>query len=481
MNRTFEQLKENITKKTSQTKNALHDKFVACSEFLSDRSKLIDVSKKAGYSALAVLTMLGSASSADKHINSTYIDLTTSAPTDAITYNVFTNNKNTTLDYVNEFTTNNSIKETTTRAETTTKETTTHAETTTKVPFNNDMKDQYHTPFIDSFMPERDEEGNLIEESIDPRLVENSFNVMSFNIEMDYLPTVKDNPLYNWENRKEHVVKIVKEENPDIIGFQEITPTMHAYLKEQLDEYDVSYFYRRNTVKTSFSTAIYYKRDRFEELDDGKFWLSPTPNQESNCWDGDIRTCGWEVFRDKKTGNKFCVMNTHYTLRSKEAMNKSSELINKKVTELGLPTIIMGDFNSNVEYDCYKTTTEVFDDSSVVANDIKDFGPTFNGYDLETHGHKKPIDFIFVTKGDPNNPDWTVLSYELLDDHYENYINKYGKPFSEEAAANGDISYPSDHTAISAHISSNDLSNLPKDDEPTNDELTDAELTNELE
>ena len=56
---------------------------------------------------------------------------------------------------------------------------------------------------------------------------------MSFNIEMHYLPTVKDNPLYSWDTRKEYVLNEVENIDPDIICFQEITPSMHKYLKKE--------------------------------------------------------------------------------------------------------------------------------------------------------------------------------------------------------------------------------------------------------
>ena len=80
-----------------------------------------------------------------------------------------------------------------------------------------------------------------------------------------------------------------------------------------------------------------------------------------------------------------------------------------------------------------------------VAKDIVDEGPTFGGYDIESHGHKKPIDFIFVTKKD----NWRVLSYELCDDFMENYFNEYGEYFSEQADK---PSSPSDHFAITAEV-----------------------------
>ena len=417
----FKELKENINNKYNNTKNSLSEKFVACSEFLSDKNNLINASKKAGCTALAVLTLLSGGEAIKSYVqHKNQIE----NPTSISAYNPDVN-----------FGGNVNSQSTIRLPEIDLTTTTTFPTTTTTQPtYATDSETVTQTNEKPVEKPNK-----TLENEID-----NSINFMSFNLEMHYLPTVKNNSLYSWDTRKEYVVQEIENANPDIICFQEITPTMNTYLKEELDGYAVSYFYRRNSDKSSFSTAFYYKEDRFEEIDDGKFWLSPTPDVESNCWDGDIRTCAWEIFKDKNTDKEFCVMNTHYTLRSKDAMNKSSELINQKVEEFGLPTVIMGDFNSNEDYDCYKTTTEVFDDAHKIAENVIDEGCSFNGYDLETHGHKKEIDFIFVTKGD-----WKVNSYELHDDLYEQYIEEYGQPFHPDETY---PSSPSDHFAISGNI-----------------------------
>jgi len=427
MKKTFEQLKQNINNKITSSKEFVSNKFAACSEFLSDKNNLIDTSKKVGCTALAVLTLLSGGEAIKNYVqNKNQISIPASNSISAGT---------------TKFETPISIydfEENLTHPETTTQTTITTTEATTQPTYKTDSET----------VTQNDEKPVQKPDQILREELDTSIKFMSFNIEMHYSPTVKGNPLYSWDSRKEYVVQEVENLNPDIICFQEITPTMNSYLKEELDGYAVSYFYRRNSDKSSFSTAFYYKEDRFEEIDDGKFWLSETPNVESVGWDGDIRTCAWEIFKDKHTDKEFCVMNTHYTLRSKDAMNNSSLLINEKTKEIGLPTIIMGDFNSNEDYACYKTTTEVFDDVHKVAENVIDKGPSFNGYDLEKHGHKKEIDFFFVTKGD-----WKVNSYELLDDQYEEYIEEYGKPFSEEADR---PSSPSDHFAIATEVELND-------------------------
>lgn len=432
MKKTFEQLKENINNKVTSSKEFVSNKFAACSEFLSDKNNLIDVSKKAACSALAVLTLLSGGEAIKTYVqHKNQIENPTS---------ISANNPDVNLG-------GNLDSQSTVQLPEIDLTTTTKFPTTTQ-PFSTTTTTQPSVKPESETVTQNDEKPVQKPDQILESELDTSIKFMSFNIEMHYSPTVKNNPLYSWDSRKEYVVQEVENLNPDIICFQEITPTMNTYLKENLDGYAVSYFYRRNSDKSSFSTAFYYKEDRFEEIDDGKFWLSETPNVESVGWDGDIRTCAWEIFKDKHTDKEFCVMNTHYTLRSRTAMNNSSLLINEKTKEIGLPTIIMGDFNSNEDYACYKTTTEVFDDVHKIAENVIDEGCSFNGYDLETHGHKKEIDFFFVTKGD-----WKVNSYELLDDQYEEYIEEYGKPFNEQANR---PSSPSDHFAIATEVELND-------------------------
>ena len=81
-------------------------------------------------------------------------------------------------------------------------------------------------------------------------------------------------------------------------------------LKNKLRGYDYIGVGRDDGMKRGEFTAIYYKTDRFELLDEGNFWLSSTPDYPSLGWDADqVRLCTWGKFKDKQTGFVFMFFN----------------------------------------------------------------------------------------------------------------------------------------------------------------------------
>ena len=77
------------------------------------------------------------------------------------------------------------------------------------------------------------------------------------------------------------------------------------------------------------SSPILWKKDKFELLDKGNFWLSDTPEVESrgwdelyNCW----RMCEYVILKHIESGKIFTHMNTHYGFGDNGQV-KSSKLI----------------------------------------------------------------------------------------------------------------------------------------------------------
>ena len=82
-------------------------------------------------------------------------------------------------------------------------------------------------------------------------------NVMTYNIRLD---TEADG--YNmWDNRKEGIVSLIKEEDVDILGIQEGLPHQIEYLSKLLKDYDFIGEGRDGGNKGEYS-AIYFKNER---------------------------------------------------------------------------------------------------------------------------------------------------------------------------------------------------------------------------
>ena len=98
--------------------------------------------------------------------------------------------------------------------------------------------------------------------------------------------------------------------------------------------------------------ALFYRRDRFEKLDGGHFWLSETPAQAgSKSWDSSLpRMVTWVKLRDRRQESARPVLfaNTHFDHRGPVARLESARLLRRQLAVLGegCSLIVTGDFNS---------------------------------------------------------------------------------------------------------------------------------------
>ena len=107
-----------------------------------------------------------------------------------------------------------------------------------------------------------------------------TYNVMSFNIRLD----VDSDGVNSWDNRKQEIVSIIKNQKIDILGIQEGLPSQISYLSDKLDEYNMIGQGRDGGNNGEYS-AIFYNNEKLTLNDSETFWLSNTPNIPSIGWD----------------------------------------------------------------------------------------------------------------------------------------------------------------------------------------------------
>ena len=210
----------------------------------------------------------------------------------------------------------------------------------------------------------------------------------------------------------------------DIIGFQEYRPKWEKHIeKYYLDKYEIFNKYRNNDVDIE-SSPILWKKDKFDCLDKGYFWLSDTPEVESKGWDTwhCYRICLYTELREKTTGKEFLYMNTHFGFGD-EGQIASANLVyayRKKISSS--PAFITGDFNLKATDPAYKVMTDNFVDVNMLT--AKDMRATFHGYAPE----KYPDDHIDYCFAESNIK---PLCYKMIDttfdgkypsDHYGLYV-----------------------------------------------------------
>ena len=252
-------------------------------------------------------------------------------------------------------------------------------------------------------------------------------NVASYNIR-----NASDKDINAWMNRKKPVTDLILRHDFDILGIQEPYDI-------QIPDFDnllVGY----NGVKAPYATrsflAIYYKKDLFDVLDSGHFWLSETPEKPSIGWDADeLRICHWAKFKDKKTAKEFYFFNTHFYWRLQTARQNSGPLVAKKIKEIAgdYPVVFVGDLNSRPTESQIVSLKVTLNEAFIVTQTPRK-GPentNLGGGVFQGEPHNR-IDYIFVSKS------IKVLDYTC---HADMYKDK-----------NGEDRYPSDHLPISSNI-----------------------------
>lgn len=219
------------------------------------------------------------------------------------------------------------------------------------------------------------------------------YKVMSFNIRMgDAAVADGDNC---WENRKDAVVRMLDKENPDIFGIQEGLIYQVRFLEQGCPQYGRIGIGRDDGIDKGEIMGIFYRKDEFDVVKSGTFWLSETPDKVSRGWDAACkRTVTWALLRDKSDNTEFFYFNTHLDHRGLEARKNSVLLIIDRIRELSgeaAPVILTGDFNTTVDDDAFTPLLDFMENARTSAP-VTDTRNTFNGYGKE---NPSKIDFIF--------------------------------------------------------------------------------------
>lgn len=229
--------------------------------------------------------------------------------------------------------------------------------------------------------------------------------VISFNIRC-----ADDADGHSREERAPRLHKVTSVYDADLIGFQEYNSGWGVYIEKYFgDKYDMFNKYRSEGPGAE-SAPILWKKDKYEKLSDGYFWLSDTPEVCSRGWDEKYncyRICEYVVLREKETGKEFTFMNTHFGFGD-DGQVKSARLIKEYAQKISdNPTFVVGDFNMGPDTPGYAEMTKNFTDVNVVT--AKDFRNTYHGYKLEGK-IGRPIDFCFV------NDKIKPISYKVIDE-----------------------------------------------------------------
>ena len=152
------------------------------------------------------------------------------------------------------------------------------------------------------------------------------------------------------ESRKVDFINLLRRMDLDAFGLQEVCPGQAEYITNNLPQYILVGEHRNADRVSGEASPVLYRKDRFDALKCGTFWLSETPDVPGiKGWGAACpRVCSWMWLKDRKTGKTFCFANTHTDHVSALARKEGMLLIIRRMHEFappGTPVIFTGDHN----------------------------------------------------------------------------------------------------------------------------------------
>lgn len=242
-----------------------------------------------------------------------------------------------------------------------------------------------------------------------------------------------------WERRFPVIASLIRFHDFEIFGAQEAFHRQVKDLSAALPEYEYTGVGRDDGHQAGEYCVIFYKRDRFELLDEGHFWLAEDPSRPGRGWDAKYpRICCWGKFRDRASNRRFWFFTLHTDHKGLTAQKESCRLVLAKIRELcgADPVIVTGDFNVGQESDSYA----ILHDSGLLKDSYECAGiryaqtGTENWFNPDIQTFRR-IDYVFVSPG------MRVLRYGILTDTYRSRETVNGNTLDRART-------PSDHFPV---------------------------------
>jgi len=168
--------------------------------------------------------------------------------------------------------------------------------------------------------------------------------MMSWNIRLD---TAADKELA-WPHRAQRVTQWLQQQQPDVLGLQEVLHHQLQQVQQALPDYQVVGVGRADGKTAGEYSPVLFNPRRFTLLDSGTFWFNPDNQIGLPGWDAALpRICSWVLLQDKQTQQQWRVLNLHLDHQGAEARRQSIRLLAAKLAAwpTGAIPVIMGDFN----------------------------------------------------------------------------------------------------------------------------------------
>lgn len=241
-----------------------------------------------------------------------------------------------------------------------------------------------------------------------------SLSVMTFNMRYDN----SEDGQNNWRFRRERIAGVIKAQEVDVLGTQELLSNQFNDLSGLLTGYQGVGVGRLDGAESGEYCAVFFRKDRFTLLDSGTFWLSETPEVVGSLgWDGACeRIATWVVLRDRD-GRELFFIDTHLDHVGQVARDEGVSLLMKRIETLsgGRPVILTGDFNSEPGSSVVAHVQKdgVLRDAKAIAAQRSGTDWSFSDFGQIPEAERPLLDYIFVSG------DIEAVRYEVLPDIFD--------------------------------------------------------------
>lgn len=253
---------------------------------------------------------------------------------------------------------------------------------------------------------------------------------MTFNIRV---ATSADGPNH-WNFRREAVGQMLNDLRPDILSVQEARHSQAEDLAAMLPAYEW-YGIGRDGGDNGEFNPLFIRKDRFEFLDKGHFWLAADSTDKPVVgWDAALtRVAVWAKLRDRITNETIVALSAHFDHRGKQSRLESMKLVKQRMETLanGRPIVLLGDFNARPETDAYQfmvSESSGFRDARLVSRKGHT-GPvdTFTGFHGDTTKKPMLVDYVFIS------PHWQAIQTRTVESDWN------GRQMSDHRAYFADL------------------------------------------
>ena len=235
--------------------------------------------------------------------------------------------------------------------------------------------------------------------------------VMTFNVLCSFCDDTYD----PWEDRINYISDTIARHDPDLVGLQELfTAEEVQQLLDLNPEYE-ALFYSDETIDYADAT-IWWRADRYELIDSGFYWLSPTPDVPLSVGFSPpqlARMVAWAQLRELSTEAELLFVDTHFDNNSPSQELSAPLLLERTEAQAGpLPIIVVGDFNSRPDTTAYAILSGgVAPGEFALTNSFdlaQDWSVDSNEDPVPAYDPAIRIDHMWVAGGEWSVPWWVV-------------------------------------------------------------------------